>query len=318
MGTFDDVFKQMERESRRARKGKKRNMLTSPLLFLVSVLITIPLFVIIYRFVPDVVIDLGQRFRLDHVLTFTIILLTVRLLVYLFRNIVLGAMIALLIVLGVNELRGGYGFSRIYVGYMDLIAHVQNTPVKLPFLHDAKMTVRNAAQIREAVDYQNPTVRTFAVKASQKHFNDPALYRKYGKVIRFFSIFKEINTNWTYVHDPRGENYYASASESVKLMAGDCDDHSTLMAAAIKAIGGEPRVVHTERHLYPEVKVCHEDDFDDIIYLIKRKLFYKEALGKNIYYHRDSDGYIWLNFDYTDRYPGAPFMEDSILGILHL
>lgn len=317
MSEFDDIFRQMEKDSRRKRRKRERNLLTSAALLLLSILLTIPLFVIVYRYVPDIRVNLGQVIRIDHILTFLTLMLIIRLVVNVFRKIFLGLLVAAIIALGINEVRGKYGFSELYSDYMDMLAYVQDNPMKLPFLKDVKMTVRNAQEIRAAVDYQTPKVRQFAVKASQTYFTDRSLYRKYGQVVRYFSIFKVIN-DWNYIPDPKGEEYYANASESVDLMAGDCDDHAILMAACIKAIGGEPRIIHTDRHLYPEVKVCHEDEFEDIIFLIKRKLFYKEALGENIYYHRDDEGYIWLNFDYTGKYPGAPFMDDNVIGILEL
>ncbi|MFO8055585.1 MAG: transglutaminase family protein [Bacteroidales bacterium] len=317
MSDLDDIFRQIQKGSKQKRHHKDRNLFAVGVLLLVSVLLTLPLFIVVYRYVPDIQVDIGQLYRVDHILSFLILLFTIRLLLNVFRNIVLGLLLATVIALGINQLRGEYGFSHIYQDYHDMLAYVQRTPVKLPFLKDAKMTVRNAPEIKEAVDYQDPKVRRFAVEASQAYFNEPDLYNKYGRVVRYFSIFKVLN-DWTYIHDPQNENYYAKASESVELMAGDCDDYAILMAACIKAIGGEPRVIHTDRHLYPEVKVCHEDEFEEIIYLIKRVLFYKETLGDNIYYHVDEQGYIWLNFDYTGNYPGAPFMSDNVIGILEL
>ena len=94
------------------------------------------------------------------------------------------------------------------------------------------MTIRNAEKINEAIDYQNPALRQFAVKSAVNYFNDKELYRKYGNVIRYFSIFKTIN-QWNYISDPQGLDYFAKASESAQLLAGDCDDHAILMAASI-------------------------------------------------------------------------------------
>ncbi|MCF8332379.1 MAG: hypothetical protein K9H84_08005 [Bacteroidales bacterium] len=307
----------MEKDVQRSRRKKRRNFVSSLALLFLSLLLTIPAFVVVYRYVPDVKIDLGQVIRLDHILTFLLILFVIRMLVSVFRKIVLGMLVATLIVLGINEVRDQYGFSSLYMDYMDMLTYVQDNPMKLPFLKGAKMTVRNANEIRESVDYKNPKVRDFAIKASQEYFSDPDLHRRYGPVIRYFSIFKIVN-DWKYIPDPKGEEYYAKASESVDLMAGDCDDHAILISACIKAIGGEPRIVHTDRHLYPEVKVCHEKDFPEIINLIKRDLFYKESMGESIYFHRDDEGFIWLNFDYTGDYPGAPFMDTNVIGILEL
>jgi hypothetical protein len=199
--------------------------------------------------------------------------------------------------------------------YQDLISFVESNPVKIPFLRDEKMTIRNSRQIREAIDFRNPEVRNYAVAISRANFTDPALYREYGNVIRYFSIFSEV-VKWNYIPDPVGEEYYAKASESMQHLSGDCDDYSILMAACIKAVGGHVRLVHTKNHLYPEVRICHARDFDKITNLIKRKLYLKESLGGTIYYRIDREDYVWLNFDYTSRYPGGPFMAEAVLGLL--
>lgn len=318
MSQFDDIFRQMQKDSSRTRRNRSSQRLFSFALLGMALLLTIPVFVIVYRYVPDIKLNIWQVIRVDHVLTFLLIFLIFRLLLNVFRKIVIGLFIAFLIILGINEARGMYGFSTLYRNYMDMITFVQDNPMKLPFMKDVDMTVRNANEIKAAMEYKTPEVRKFAVKASMEYFDIPQLHKKHGNIIRYFSVFKVINKNWKYIPDPVGEEYYATASESIELMAGDCDDHAILMSAAIKAIGGEPRIIHTDRHLYPEVRICHEDEFQKVIDLIKRDLFYKESLGKSIYFHRDDEGYIWLNFDYTGSYPGAPFMDRNVIGILHL
>ena len=286
------------------------------ILIMVSLLITVPVFIMIYRYVPDFILSMnGKDIRLDHIVTGVIVFASIRFVLGLIEHLVVYVAIAVFILLLIIHLSGWYTYSDFTHRYYDLVAYVESNPVKIPFLKDEKMTIRNARQIREAIDYHNPDVRNFAVKISQANFNDPALYREYGNIIRYFSIFSEV-VKWTYIPDPAGEEYYAKASESIHHLSGDCDDYSILMAACIKAVGGEVRLIHTKSHLYPEVKICHMRDFDKIINLIKRKLFLKESLGGSIYYHVDRDDNVWLNFDYTTRYPGGPFMNEAIIGLL--
>ena len=129
---------------------------------------------------------------------------------------------------------------------------------------------------------------------------------------------KEINNNWNYVSDPKGREYIADASESLLYFSGDCDDHSILMAACVKAIGGTPRLIHTGGHIYPEILIGDKADLETVNYLIKMVLFVKESKGKQIHYHIDERGQVWLNLDYTSNYPGGPFMSEEILGALTL
>jgi transglutaminase-like putative cysteine protease len=70
----------------------------------------------------------------------------------------------------------------------------------------------------------------------------------------------------------RGPEYFAKASESVKFLAGDCDDHAIMMVAALKAIGGTARFVATTGHLYPEIMIG--DKFDLPKSIILSKMFF--------------------------------------------
>ena len=50
-----------------------------------------------------------------------------------------------------------------------------------------------------------------------------------------------------------------------------------------------------------------------------KKIFFPlESNKKAIHYHIDERGNIWLNLDYTAKYPGGPFMHEEILGALTL
>jgi hypothetical protein len=88
------------------------------------------------------------------------------------------------------------------------------------------------------------------------------------------------------------------------------------MAACIRAIGGTPRIIHTGGHLYPEMLVGTKADLETENYLFIELLFPNESRGKEVHYHIDERGQIWLNLDYTATYPGGPFMSEEILGAL--
>lgn len=310
------VKQQFDKTNKFINSSGFKKVITHIALTVASLLISAPVFIIIYRYVPDIMINIsGTSIRLDHILTAVFIFGIIRYLLELVKRQVFYVFVTSIVLLTVCHFSGIVTWSDVSHKYADMIAYVESNPVYIPFLRDEKMTVRNARQIREAIDYMNPDVRNFAVEAAQANFYDRSLYREYGNVIRYFSIFKEV-VQWTYIPDPVGEEYYAYASETIHHLSGDCDDYSILMAACIKAIGGEVRLIHTKSHIYPEVKVSHKRDFDKIVDLIKRKLFFKESLGGTIYYHVDRDDYVWLNFDYTSRYPGGPFMDEAILGVL--
>jgi hypothetical protein len=280
--------------------------------------ITAPIFIIVYRFFPNLSIDIGFIIRIDLILSFLLVYISVFTILRFFgKKIILGFVSSFLIVMTFLQIFNLYSFNQIKNSYLELISHVENEPVALPFLNESKMTIRNAEAITFAANFKDPIVRGFAVEASLRYFNDNDNYNKFGNIIRYFSIFKTIN-RWNYVPDPKGLDYFAKASESTKLLAGDCDDHAILMAACIKAIGGEARLIHTKGHLYPEVMVGTTNEISKVYNLIKRNLFYKESMGSQIYYRVDTENKIWLNFDYTGHFPGAKYLDDQIIGILNL
>jgi hypothetical protein len=174
----------------------------------------------------------------------------------------------------------------------------------------------NKSKIIDAIEYENSKVRDFSLMATNKDFKDIRGYTNYRTIIQCFAVFKEINSRWNYVNDPKGKDYIAKATESLRYLSGDCDDHSILMAACVKSIGGTPRLIHTGGHIYPEILIGKKADLEIINFLIKKVLFVEESKGKTIHYHIDERNQIWLNLDYTATYPGGPFMSEEILGAL--
>jgi hypothetical protein len=89
------------------------------------------------------------------------------------------------------------------------------------------------------------------------------------------------------------------------------------MAAAIRAIEELPDLF-IQGHIYPEILIGTMKDLETANYLIKKCFVYKESYRKQLHYHIDERGQIWLNLDYTAKYPGGPFMSEEILGALTL
>ena len=65
-------------------------------------------------------------------------------------------------------------------------------------------------------------------------------------------------------------SFFALLISFGEYLSGDCDDHSILMAACIRAIGGTPRLIHTKGHIYPEIYIGKKSDLEAINYLIKK------------------------------------------------
>jgi Ca2+/Na+ antiporter len=284
------------------------------IIFVLNILIAIPLFIIIHQNL----IDLNWFFQLDRILIFIILLIAIQLLLIVLRKVTLISILIYLLFLIYGTLFGNYGFNRVFEDYRAMIFAMKNNPNPQDIFISKLLPFPNKNLVIKSVDFTNPKVRNFALYATTKHFVDFKTNEKNRRMVQCFAVFKEIKNRWNYVNDPIGREYIARASESLQHFSGDCDDHSILMAACIKAIGGTPRLIHTGGHIYPEMLIGNQADLELAIFLIKDKLFVKESDAKQIHYHIDERGQIWLNLDYTATYPGGPFMSEEILGALTL
>ena len=233
------------------------------------------------------------------------------------RRITLLSVFIYLIILVFGSIFGKYGFREVVGDYNSMLYTMNDNPNPQDIIIEKLLPFPNKSKILDAIEYKNQRVRDFAIMATLKHFTKTRK-GKYRVTIQCFAVFKEINSRWNYVSDPKNSEYIARASESVRYLSGDCDDHSIFMAACVRAIGGTPRLIHTDGHMYPELLIGKKADLENINYLIKKELFRKESKGKQLNYHIDERGNIWLNLDYTDKYPGGKFMHKAILGALTL
>ena len=284
------------------------------IIFVLNVLIAIPVFIIAHQNL----IELDWPLNLDRIFMALLILVLIQLILRLIRTILIIGIAVYLIVLIYGSLFGNYTFESVFQDYGYMIYSMSDDPNPQDLVISKLLPFPNKSQILNAIDFQNPKVRNFALLATTKHFKDIKGEQKHRKMIQCFAVFTEIRNRWNYVNDPKGKEYIARASESLQHFSGDCDDHAILMAACIRAIGGTPRLIHTGGHIYPEMLIGKRSDLEAANYLIKEVLFTKESNEKDIHYHIDERGQIWLNLDYTARYPGGPFMSAEILGALTL
>ncbi|MBP5650819.1 MAG: hypothetical protein J6X01_07080 [Bacteroidales bacterium] len=278
-------------------------------------LLLIPLVFIVFSYVPNA----HWPYNLDRILLFLALVALITFLLRKQKIIVSVLWLLLLGFLAFGSLTNGYGFRLAYKDYKEMVYSIftepepDSTPRDLrPFPHKTKYI--------QAVDYYNPEVRNYAVSLTaddslKKYITE---YHEYRRLIQCFAVFRDINRRWNYVNDPLGQEYLVKASENLGVFSGDCDDHSIMMAAAIMSIGGTMRLVHTTEHVYPEILIGDKDNLEDINYIIKQVMFKAESDGKRLHYHIDNQKQIWLNLDYTARYPGGEFMESEIISILNL
>jgi hypothetical protein len=285
----------------------------------IAAVLTFPPFLVVDHYTPPLLV---AGIRLDQVLVFIALFALIFVFVRKFRLVFYGVMILGLVTITISTLAGGYSLRNLWHDYNSFLFNLSEGAVQFQFDKKNK-EFTNEDRLRMAIDYQNEKVRNFAINIAVMHFEE-YVSGSNRKVIQCLSVFREIRKRWVYVHDPAFEDYYARASETLKQMEfdnrfkGDCDDYSILMAACIKSIGGEVRLVRTTvkredgtetGHIYPEVRIGDEKDLEMISYLIKEELFTLESKNKDIFYHQDEAGDIWLNFDYNDYYPGGKYQS---------
>ena len=281
-------------------------------IFILNILIAIPIFLIAHQNF----IDLDWPIHLDRIVIFIVIVAGIQLLLQLVKTILILIIFMYLVVLFIGTVIGNYGFVRVFEDYRYMIYSMSENPNPQDLIIAKLLPFPNKSKIINAVDFSNSKVRNFALSATRKNFNPTHQKGNKRLMIQCFAVFKEINSKWNYVNDPKGREYIAFASESLQHFSGDCDDHAILMAACINVIGGTPRIIHTGGHLYPEMLIGDKNDLESAIYFIKEEFFAIESKNQQIHYHIDERGQIWLNLDYTATYPGGKFMSEEILGAL--
>lgn len=284
------------------------------IIFVLNILIAVPVFLIAHQNL----IELNWFFNIDRILLFLLIIVVIQLILRLLRTVIIIFIILYILLLIYGTAFGNYGFNSVYEDYDSMIYTMSDNPYPQDIIIAKLLPFPNKSKILSAIEYQNPKVRNFAIMATSKNFKNIKGYSDYRTIIQCFAVFKEINSRWNYVSDPKDTDYIASASESLEYFSGDCDDHSILMAASVRAIGGTPRLIHTKGHIYPEILIGSQNDLETVNYLIKNVLFINESYKKQLHYHIDERGQVWLNLDYTAKYPGGPFLSEEILGALTL
>lgn len=295
-------------------KPKSSFLVGNIILRILSRLLAFPLFILVYRMLPSFNIP----WHLDKIILFIIIALAIHSIFKIMKKLTLWIFASAMILLLIGSLSQGYGFKNMAQDYIAMIYTMMYGPIPASLDISKLKPFPNQRNIRSAIDFTNPKVRDFSLRAINLHFREESTNHPYRNLIQCMAVFKEINNHWNYVNDPKSRDYYAKASESVEFLAGDCDDHSTCMAACIKAIGGTTRLVLTTKHLYPELFIGYKKDLEHVNYLVRKILFAKEAGKEALHYHIDEDGKIWINLDYTSNFPGGKFMAEEILGILNV
>ena len=159
----------------------------------------------------------------------------------------------------------------------------------------------NLDMINEACNFNMPYTKAFANQLAAK---SPGNYN----IKQVCEIFDYCYKKWRYVSDPVGQEYVASASESIAAsLTGDCDDFAVLLASCVIAIGGEASIIIAHRngsgHAYAEVCISSMD-WEQVLNTIQERFSHYSIISLNTSQH---DGRTWMNLDWQAGYPGGQY-----------
>jgi hypothetical protein len=178
---------------------------------------------------------------------------------------------------------------------------------------EESVRVHTAPKVVAAMDYEASLTRNTAVRVAadeQGPFHVEQVAR----------IWTHVRGRWRYVNDPRGGEYFATASETITNdYAGDCDDFAIVLASMITAIGGDARVVMMDGpaggHAYAEACI-HQDPRDAARRLSQHyRRNWDQYLGRQrldqIHFRSSDDCQVWLNLDWNAGVPGGNYGGES-------
>lgn len=222
-------------------------------------------------------------------------------------SVLLSAAVVALVAGGVTwAVRGG---SESPLSRAASLVSDQRDSVQAASPQEASIRVHTLANAVAAIDSTHPVTRNEAVRLAAM---DQGAFR----IEQVARIWSHVRSNWRYVNDPRGSEYFATASETIgNGFIGDCDDFAILLVAMIQAIGGDARIVMMDGpqggHAYAEV--CLPDSSDEV--RDRLVTHYRRnpdrSLGnqriRTIHFRPGHDCMMWLNLDWNAGVPGGPY-----------
>ncbi len=298
----------------------KKSFLQTIILLLIDIVVAVFFAAFIVQFFPPIYF---KSIQIDLILFFISFFI---LLHFLFIRIIKGFILKIITYLGFiisiilySYATNSWSLKTIYtnaqINTIQLFVNISSQVDIKPAVDIVVPHISMQQRMQQKVDYKDSIVRVFAVEKSLLYFED--YYFKFRQICRQMSLFKYIRDNFRYVNDPKDFDYFAPPQETIKLMAGDCDDYSIMMASVFKAIGADIRIIWAPRHVYPELYCGNKKNFDNYASAIY-SIFGEELDNKKIYYRIDKNNDYWINLDYTDNYPGARYYSEEVLYIIYI
>ena len=138
------------------------------IIFVLNILIAIPLFIILHQNL----INPNWFLNIDRVILFIVMIVVIQIILRLLRKFIIPCIIVYLLVLGYGSTIGNYGFNNVYDDYNSMMYSMSYNPYPQDIIIAKLLPFPNKSKIINAIEYQNPKVRNFAVMATSKYFKD--------------------------------------------------------------------------------------------------------------------------------------------------
>ncbi len=149
--------------------------------------------------------------------------------------------------------------------------------------------------LRDYYNRVNQRVDTKVVESLAERID--AAYPGGYSTLQIAAAYEWVKNNIAYAADV-GEDYWQSASETMDLRKGDCEDHAILICSLIDALGGSSRVNIIREHAFPTVYIGSTTS--DLVNARRSMASYYglDATEYRMTYLTDDSGY-WLVIDTT-------------------
>jgi hypothetical protein len=174
---------------------------------------------------------------------------------------------------------------------------------------EASIRAHTVPLVLGAIDSTHSITRNTAVRIAAE---DQGPYH----IEQVAKLWTHVRGRWRYVNDPRGGEYFATASETIDNgYAGDCDDFAIVLIAMITSIGGEARLVMMDGpnggHAYAEA--CVRESPEESAKRLSRhyRRTWDQYLGRQrveqIHFRSSQECPLWINLDWNAGVPGGPY-----------
>lgn len=264
--------------------------------WIILVLLSFPMGMIVGRFIPEIILPIKDGVSIHGYVSTFIAFVLLSVVLKPIKKLISVIALVTAIVLVIMVWRGDVTKQQITNYYKLGVTKITQYEI-------AGRSINNQLAIESAID-DDTGVMDFVGRHEEKYLYTELLAEP---ILKSFALFDKISRSWNYKHDPDYRELFRPPSETIKTKTGDCDDHAICLATCMKSCGARTRIVHAERHLYPELYVGSVREKERIVSAIHK--LYPQSKRRKIHFVED-DGELWLNMDYTAKYPGGKYLSD--------